>query len=467
MLKKYFNYHLVLFLILLVITSSLAVLVQPSKAEAGYDPGNLCSDAAFTNVGTLDAYGIQAFLANQGSYLASYSNEQGVTAANLIYWISRAYSINPIAIMATMQKEEGLITGPNSVAFNQTRSDWAMGYGYTDSGPLNQYMGFTRQIDYGTWQLRRNYDQWATNGSVWNVGNTMTIDGQLVVFRTQCTSSLYRYTPHLQGNYNFYYYFKLWGGEGVYNAKYLGQGPRTNLGTVGTALLPGQTFTAWVNYLNNGTTTWSKTGATPVHLGTWAPNDRYSAMLGGNFRGTLIQDEVPPGEVGTFVIDLTAPSEGYFLERFRPVAEHVSWFGQEMSWSYSVSRVQVGNQTAAAYVSQGPVRGPASYGTAIAPGESATLWLGVLNTGREPWFAATGYPVHMGSWSPRDRGSVFTGGANARGYLVDDVYPGQVGTFVMEIVAPATPGTYHEHYRPVLEGITWFGPDVTWQIIVR
>ncbi|MGA2667149.1 MAG: NBR1-Ig-like domain-containing protein [Patescibacteria group bacterium] len=468
MVRKTFRYQIVL-LIFALLSCSLITLVKPSKVEAGYDPGNLCSDQAFINTNILDLTGIQAFLVAQGSYLQSYS-ENGISAAGMIYNASQAYGINPIAILATLQKEQGLITGPASTSFDQTRSDWAMGYGYTDSGQIVKYKGFGIQVDFGTWQLRYNYDNWAQNGSVWNVGNSMTIDGQLVTFRTKSTSALYRYTPHLQGNYNFYYYFKLWGGEGVFNAQYLGQGPRSGLGIYGTALLPGQSFTAWVNFLNTGNTTWSSTDAvTPVHLGTWGPNDRLSPMMGNqNLRGILVQDTVPPGQIGTFILNFSAPAQtGTYFERFRPVAENVAWFGQEMSWTYTVSPQMAGNQTSGQYVSQGPVRGPASYGTSIAAGDSATLSVTLLNTGSEPWFATGNFPVHLGDWAPQDRGSAFTGGANARGHLIDDVYPGQTGTLLLDITAPATAGTYIEHFRPVLEGITWFGPDISWQIIVR
>ena len=33
--------------------------------------------------------------------------------------------------------------------------------------------------------------------------------------------------------------------------------------------------------------------------------------------------------------------------------------------------------------------------------------------------------------------------------------PGAVGTFVFEVRAPMTPGTYAINLRPVIDGVTW------------
>ena len=84
-----------------------------------------------------------------------------------------------------------------------------MGYAICDSCSLDdpnvvKYKGFTKQVDNAAWQLKYNYSYYAGNGSDWNVGRTMIIDDTAVRFATRATSSLYRYTPHLHGNENFY-----------------------------------------------------------------------------------------------------------------------------------------------------------------------------------------------------------------------------------------------------------------------
>jgi len=468
---KYLNRQIVLGLILLILVVPVATLIKPSKAEASsYNPSALCTDGAFINVNTIDYAGVQYWLSQRGSYLANYS-VGGYTAAQLIYNASRAYGINPIVIFATLQKEQGLIVGTYSKGFDQTRFDWAMGYGYTDSGPLPQYAGFATQIDYGTWQLRQNFNTWAQNGSVWNVGKSMSIDGQTITFANRCTSSLYRYTPHLHGNYLFWYYYNAWSGEGYFNAALVAQGPYSGPGVYGTALLPGQPFTVWASFQNTGNTTWTFDDTiTPVHLGTWAPADRSSAFLRGqNLRGYMIQDTVAPGEVGTFVYDFVAPGQaGNYCERFRLVAEYVGRIGQEISWNYTVSKAQAGSQLAAQNISQGPAGGPASYGVPLAGGQSATISVAALNTGRQTWFRDGANATYLGSYEPRDRGSMFTGGQNLRGRLNQGaVYPGQIGTFDIPITGPLQAGDFVEHYRLVMNGVAWFGPDFSWLLQVR
>ncbi|NLU20472.1 MAG: hypothetical protein GXW89_07255, partial [Phycisphaerae bacterium] len=42
----------------------------------------------------------------------------------------------------------------------------------------------------------------------------------------------------------------------------------------------------------------------------------------------------------------------------------------------------------------------------------------------------------------------------------------QVGRFTFILKAPSTPGTYTEKFRLVREGVTWFGPEITWTITV-
>lgn len=466
-LKKLISYLVLTTLIIITISGSLFV-TPPQKVEA-YNNGALCDDTAFINSSRLDDSGIQNFLVSNGSFLKDFT-EGGRTAAQIIGNAARENGINPIAILATIQKEEGIISGTYATTYNQTRNGWAMGYGYTDSQIYAQYWGFTTQVDYGTWQFRRNYDLWATNGSIWNVGNTVTIDGVNVVLSNRCTSSLYRYTPHLGGNQNFAHYFDLWGGGGTFNAQLLAQGPYYGLGLPGVALVPGQVFTVWANLKNTGTATWDNNGATPVHLGAASPYDRASPFFGNrNLRGYSTQSTVAPGEIGTFVMTFTAPAqEGTYSEHFRPVAEYVGWLGQEVSWTYTVSRSLAAQQTKAAYLTQGPYSGPGSYNQPITPGNSVTLWVKAVNTGSQIWFNDGANPTHLGLTSPRDHNSPFLGGGNARGTLVESqVPPGAVGTFQITVTAPATAGSYVEHFQPVTEYISWFGPDVSWPLLVQ
>ena len=501
-LKKHLKLINFCLIVTLVFTSVAGILFYaPQKAEAaGVDPNNLCSDTAFVNYNALNAAGIQNFLKSKGSFLANFS-DGGKSAAQIIYEAAQSNKVNPYAVLAMIQKEEGLITGSNSKSLNQTRVDWAIGYGYTDSVIMDEYKGFRKQIENGIWQLRRNYDVWASNGSKWNVGKTMNIDGKDVKFGNRCTSAQYRYTPHL--GTNFSYYFNLWntGGtaaapaaSGNFDAQYVTQGPRTGAGSPGVNLVPGQRFMVWVNYKNTGGAVWRNAGAGLVRIGTSDPQDRGSAFMSGkSLRGTLAQPAVVAGATGTFQIWLTAPKEpGTYTEKFKPVVEGQKWMGEEAVWTFNV--VGKGGQTtnnsstvtrsvagvstssnansaeaySAQYMTQGPRTGPASPTTGLLRNQNATLWVNFRNTGSATWYK-TGYnAVHIGTSDPQDRGTVFAGGANRRGSLVQAaVKPGEIGTFLIPITAPKTSGEYTEKFQLVAEHITWFNGNAEWKLKVK
>lgn len=475
-------------LTVMTFSSTIFLGVHENKALAA-DPSNLCSDAAFV-AQTLDANGIQNFLKAKGSVLAKYS-EGGKSAAQIIADHARINGVNPYVILAMIQKEQSLITGNEARVLNQNRINWAMGYGALDGVTLQQYSGFTKQIENGVWQLKQNFDIWAKNGSKWSIGKTMTIDGKSVKFANRCTSAQYRYTPHL--GQNFANYFASWntgGNPGTLEASYVTQGPRAGAGAPGVNLAPNQRFMVWVNYRNTGGAIWYRAGKNTVRLGTSSPEDRGSVFAGGkSVRGSLVQPSVLPGQIGTFQIWLTAPkSGGTYTEKFRLVAEGIKWMGEEATYNFTVNgpagqnTVQTLNnnpqtiapavegaaisQFEAEYLVQGPRVGAGSPNSTFSKNQSATLWVNFKNTGSTTW-TKNGYnAVHLGAWDPMDRNSLFSGGR--RGYLVQNsVAPGQIGTFILPVVAPKTSGAYTETYRLVAEHITWFGPTASWSFGVR
>lgn len=488
--NKILSYAVVLFM-LPALAGVFEINSNFEKAEAAFDYNNLCSDGAFINSGALDTGAVQNILRSKGSFLQNYS-EGGRSAAQIIYDAARNERISPVTILAMIQKEQSLVY---ATGYNQYKLDWAMGYGVPDSGDRNYaYQGFTKQIDSGAWQLRRNYDYWAANGSAWNVGKTMNIDGRAVRFANRCTSALYRYTPHL--GTNFTYYFNMWNtgagsgaATGTYDAQYVTQGPRSGAGAPGVNLGAGQKFTIWVNYKNTGGAIWYKAGKNPVRLGMANPQDRGSLFTNGNnVRGTLVQTAVRPGQTGTFRIALTAPSQGgSYVERFRPVAEYINWMGEEAAWTFNVSggrgaattnntQIDGSNNSSspavgsynAQYVTQGPRSGAGSPNYTLSRGQKATLWVNYVNTGNKTWSKTGANPVHLGTTGPQDRGSAFFAGNNVRSRLVQQsVAPGATGTFIVTITAPQTPGTYTESFQPLTEYITWMGNPVTWTFTVR
>jgi len=92
----------------------------------------------------------------------------------------------------------------------------------------------------------------------------------------------------------------------------------------------GESGESWLEFVNNGTVVWERSGPEPMHLGTDRPLDRYSLFhdsatwLSDN-RVELDQANVQPGEVGRFTFDVQARAKGIYSEYFRPVVEGVQW----------------------------------------------------------------------------------------------------------------------------------------------
>lgn len=146
------------------------------------------------------------------SYVPGLScyNPAGWRASKIIYNVSQWYGMNPQVVLATLQKEQSLVTNPN---LNQYGLDWAMGYGVPDSGNRDySKQGFAIQVDWATWQLKYNMvnANARTKVSPYYTGSTINIDGTPVTLQTGATASLYRYTPHFHGNLNFRNLMEQW-----------------------------------------------------------------------------------------------------------------------------------------------------------------------------------------------------------------------------------------------------------------
>lgn len=96
-------------------------------------------------------------------------------------------------------------------------------------------------------------------------------------------------------------------------------------------LAPGESASAWVEFKNTGTTTWT---AGLTHLGTTDPHDRPSALAGPDWLGpnrpTGVDADTAPGEVGRFSFFVHAPDidePTALSESFELVQEGVAWFG--------------------------------------------------------------------------------------------------------------------------------------------
>lgn len=372
-----------LFYLLTIIVVSLGItstsLAQTSAFTPDYNPSNLIDNPTLVNNDTMTPQEIQAFLTDVGSGLAGYSAVeacdstiapyypncgQDVSAAQIIYDASQAYDINPRAILATLEKEQALITDPTPSA---SQIDCAMGY-----NSCSGYVGFFTQVDNGTWALAYNYQgalgtaQWlswypgtnypcANASSLYSAGlypsNTVTFadpggSAETVTLTSAATASLYCYTPYVgpydvtgySGSYYFVYYYQLWFGSTqasvAYAWNYAGQSAYSDAGmtdpfTAIPTVAPGGLIYMQVLARNVGHETWSQSN---MHLGTDNPEDRSSPFYDQNTwldpqrPAGMVQSSVAPGQTATFDFTLEAPMQtGTYNEYYNLVADGITW----------------------------------------------------------------------------------------------------------------------------------------------
>ncbi|KAB1886923.1 VCBS repeat-containing protein [Microbacterium maritypicum] len=225
---------------------------------AGFEAGNIISDAVFTNAGTMSEAQIQAFFNSKVSscqsgyvcikdfritsvtrpadaYCDGYTGAANESAARIIYRVAQSCNINPQVLIVMLQKEQGLITHTWPSAW---RYNIALGQGCPDTAPCDpNYIGFFHQI-YGAARQMQIYMegkwfQWYAPGRTWNIlyNPNANCGSSPVYIANKATSALYYYTPYqpnaaamragygegdgcsAYGNRNFYNYFTDWFGS--------------------------------------------------------------------------------------------------------------------------------------------------------------------------------------------------------------------------------------------------------------
>ncbi len=207
----------ILKLVTIFITLSLIIapFSLPKQVEAlDFYPHEILTNSDLLDYDSMDLAAISDFLNSQAGILKNYRtlDVYGIerSAAEIIYNAAQTYQINPRWILATLQKEQSLITNPSPSQYNL---DWAMGYGVCDSCSVADsqvaiYKGFGIQVDRATWRVKYYYD----NPEKFNfqVGQLYNVDGMDVLIYNQATANLYNYTPHIHGNYNFWLIWNRW-----------------------------------------------------------------------------------------------------------------------------------------------------------------------------------------------------------------------------------------------------------------
>ncbi len=196
----------------LTLVSPLAI---PTAQASVFDPSFILTNSDLEAYQSMTLGEIQAFLNNLNSFLATYVtlNSQGVaqSAAEIIYSAAQQHRINPKWILVTLQKEQSLIASQETPI--QDRLDWAMGYGVCDSCSkddprIQKFRGFGNQVDRAAARVRQYIEQ--PQQFYFKPGNTYTIGDQIVTIKNLATATLYTYTPHIHGNFNFWRIWSRW-----------------------------------------------------------------------------------------------------------------------------------------------------------------------------------------------------------------------------------------------------------------
>jgi hypothetical protein len=256
-------------------------LLHPSPAHAAFNANNLIDDLTFDNVNSMSPIQIDGWLntyfpsscisTNHGfqavdpigySHSSGYIYGGNVSAGQVIYDAAQAYGVNPQVLLATLQKEQSLISG--GAGCSTLAYAGAMGYGCPDSGTTHTWtgvslytlngttvtsvsgtcvngasiVGFSQQVINAAWLLKfgeqrsEGKTSWAVIKGAWDntddlarcYGGPMTqgsfkrcpsdpsptfydglvtIDGSSTHMDNGATAALYWYTPHFSGNQHF------------------------------------------------------------------------------------------------------------------------------------------------------------------------------------------------------------------------------------------------------------------------
>jgi nicotinamide mononucleotide (NMN) deamidase PncC len=501
----------------LFITFGLASV--PKTAFASYDGGNLIDNITLLNASTMTESGIQNFLVSKGGGIANktflfdcsatdasevyYINAGApcgkvVPASSIIYYASQIYGINPQAVLATLQKEQSLITttDPTDWQLNQ-----AMGYGCPTNGGCGA-SNFLYQIDNGVWDLRLNMERargnmtWWFAQSTWVCGyehtgandfyrpnlypqqNVSFYDQDGVYYRTHyianaATSSLYCYTPHAynnpdglyglppygttgryySGSYNFVASFEQWFGPTQapnYSATYQSVANYTDssktTGIPANVLGPGQRTYMVLKFKNTGNITWHNSGSGAVRLATFnTSNSPFcdATWISCNRPAELKEATVNPGDVGTFEFWYKAPVlnvDTTIVTQFGVISEMVA----TMSGTQQVQTtlVQKANYSAT-YQSVDNYTDSSKTTTVpanvLAPNQRTYMVLKFKNTGNITWHNSGSGAVRLATFNTSN--SPFCDATwiscNRPAELKEaTVNPGDVGTFEFWYKAP-------------------------------
>ncbi len=201
----------------LLIGTVLGILLTPHVLFAeDFNPHLIITDEELTDTSTMTREDIQAFLEYKGGMISRLLTDDVVgtprTVSDIIYRASQTYQINPKYLLVKLQKEQSLVTDKNPT---QKQLDWATGYGICDSCSMNdpslqKHRGLGTQIDSAAGIMRWYYENLSNEDWIKRKDKIYSIDTATVIPQSNATGFLYTYTPHIQGNQNFWKLWRTW-----------------------------------------------------------------------------------------------------------------------------------------------------------------------------------------------------------------------------------------------------------------
>lgn len=224
------------------------------------------------------------------------------------------------------------------------------------------------------------------------------------------------------------------------------------------ALQPAATQSVTLRFRNSGTKTWQKgVAGSQVSLGIKGDNPTYNA-LGMNVgwpsaNRVAVQNEsaVASGGIASFTFVVKAPfAAGVVSIPLRPVVDGVAWLEDQGVIVPVITTVNYHSR----WLTQ------SAYPTLRAGQVSGPLFISFINTGGQTWTKGLlGQEARLGVNRDNETWAGLGVGwpsANRVAFQSEQsVPPGAVGTFMFQVRAPTTPGSYAINLRPVIDAVTW------------
>ena len=232
---------------------------------------------------------------------------------------------------------------------------------------------------------------------------------------------------------------------------------------------PGASATLTVKFTNTGTATWQKgVAGKQANLGLNGDTTAFAALgmndgwLSANRLATTTEPTVAPGQTGTFTFNVRAPAApGRYDLPLRPVIDGTTWMEDSGVFMVIVSSYGTYHSTWAAQSAYPMLRAGAT---------SAPLTITFTNTGSAAWLKGVpGREARLGvnlddvTWASLGVGWPYPSRVAIQAEAA--VTPGQNATFTFQVQAPAMPGVYSIHLRPVIDGTTWMEDDGVFLVV--